>query len=710
MSFRGLGVAVVALVGSLFVFGAAGASADSCPNAMFRTGPSAGLPDCRAYEMVTPSFKSGGEPFVETGNGSDGVLVRSLAAFGEALADSGFEGTTYIATRSASGWMSQPITPPRGRTPQDVSQDLSRTLWVMLPDSPAYRFDLRFYIRHADGSLVEVGPLLPPAAMAVWKPGDYNPEETGEVTYKGGSADLSHVLFSVQPASDGVSYLWPGLGGEISQGGGEDGESLYEYVGSGNSSPRQVGVDNSGHLIGHCGSVLGGGDAGGTYNAVSASGSRVFFTTNCGLLTKRELYARIDGAETTAISEPSVGDCAACDTSPGRAAKAIFQGASRDGSRVFFLTSQPLLDGDSTQNLYVYDFTAPAGQRVVRVSSGDPAGANVERVVRISEDGSHVYFLARGVLTGTANASGEHAVQGESNLYVYEPDPAHPGQFKTAFIAQWSGGQTEVTPDGRFLLLTSASGLTPDCAVCSGEELYRYDAQTSLLVRISIGENGFDGNGTQIPFAQISATGRERARAEPRWVSISDDGSYVFFQSPAALTENALNDVLVKVPTGQGAEEYFEEYLENVYEYHEGHVYLISDGRDTKGLRGGVATHLQGASPSGSDVFFATADQLVAQDTDTLPDYYDARIGGGFPAPPAAVSCQGEACQGGLSVAPSGQVPGSVSFTGPGNPVPVPAAAKKKSVSKHHAKRKPRAGRRRAKRHAKARRTTGKGR
>ncbi|HEV3071706.1 MAG TPA: hypothetical protein VGY76_09830, partial [Solirubrobacteraceae bacterium] len=413
---------------------------------------------------------------------------------------------------------------------------------------------------------------------------------------------------------------------------------------------------------------------------------------------------------TTAISEPSVGDCAACDTSPGRAAKAIFQGASRDGSRVFFLTSQPLLDGDSTQNLYVYDFTAPAGQRVVRVSSGDPAGANVERVVRISEDGSHVYFLARGVLTGTANASGEHAVQGESNLYVYEPDPAHPGQFKTAFIAQWSGGQTEVTPDGRFLLLTSASGLTPDCAVCSGEELYRYDAQTSLLVRISIGENGFDGNGTQIPFAQISATGRERARAEPRWVSISDDGSYVFFQSPAALTENALNDVLVKVPTGQGAEEYFEEYLENVYEYHEGHVYLISDGRDTKGLRGGVATHLQGASPSGSDVFFATADQLVAQDTDTLPDYYDARIGGGFPAPPAAVSCQGEACQGGLSVAPSGQVPGSVSFTGPGNPVPVPAAAKKKSVSKHHAKRKPRAGRRRAKRHAKARRTTGKGR
>ena len=54
-------------------------------------------------------------------------------------------------------------------------------------------------------------------------------------------------------------------------------------------------------------------------------------------------------------------------------------------------------------NLYEYDFDAAAGQRVVKVTGGDgtvsvPA-PELRGVVQVSPDGSHVYFVAGGVLT-----------------------------------------------------------------------------------------------------------------------------------------------------------------------------------------------------------------------------------------------------------------------------------------------------------------------
>ena len=121
-----------------------------------------------------------------------------------------------------------------------------------------------------------------------------------------------------------------------------------------------------------------------------------------------ELFARIDEERTVAISEPSVADCALCDTSVP--ADAVFQGASADGSKVFFTTTQSLLGRDTSENLYEYDFDAPAGQRVVRVSGGDGSvsepTAEVQSVPYVSEDGSHVYFYAKGVLTTAANSAG----------------------------------------------------------------------------------------------------------------------------------------------------------------------------------------------------------------------------------------------------------------------------------------------------------------
>jgi hypothetical protein len=166
---------------------------------------------------------------------------------------------------------------------------------------------------------------------------------------------------------------------------------------------------------------------------------------------------------------------------------------------------------------------------------------------------------------------------------------------------------------------------------------------------------------------------------------MSANGEMVFFESPIALTPGALNDVTDGVIERFG----HPEFAENIYEYRNGHVFLISDGRDVTGASyaressSGAPMELVGVGESGADVIFSTFDPLVLQDGDTAKDYYDARIEGGFPAP-AHASCEGEACHPGGSAAGPEGAPASESFTGPGNLTPEivkPAVAKPKTAA-----------------------------
>lgn len=173
---------------------------------------------------------------------------------------------------------------------------------------------------------------------------------------------------------------------------------------------------------------------------------------------------------------------------------------------------------------------------------------------------------------------------------------------------------------------------------------------------------------------------------------MSNDGSYVFFTSPVGLTPGALDDT--QIGTGEAVRQGEPVFARNVYEYHDGRVYLISDGKDVGEYATASDVTLIGSDVTGTNVFFTTSDPLVQQDTDTQLDVYDARVCSAsspcIEAPPSAVSCQGEACHNTPPPTPGALGVGSVTFAGPGNLAAPSLVAPRKTVVKKKIKHKSR--------------------
>jgi hypothetical protein len=676
------------------------------------------MPDCRAYELVSPAFVNGVAPLGLEGDSApqisaDGehVISKVLGGFAEtgSLEQKGPDyGAIYEFSRAGAGWSVEALNPPASLYPRSefefASTNFSHSLWAVQPPAVAgqelpvgpvsgngfsYPNNSVLVTREAAGGgkgrFTPVGPVAGPEHIP-----SSTPPGVGNAFYpEAASADLSHIVLSVEAEDD---QLWPGDETD------EYGMSLYEYVGTGNREPMLVGVRNEGplhgapylndgaELVSQCGTELGGQAVGGTLaNAVSASGETVYFTARaCGVSPSvNELYARLGGERTIAISEPTTGpagNCEACDeTAP---ASAVFQGASEDGTKVFFSSEQALLPGARGDSLYEFDFDAAnAHERLTLLAP------EIEGTATISQDGGRVYFQSSAVLAAAANgngeAAGEPAQLGNTKTYVYDTNTGEPGfTGEPAFVA----GQANVsgtTRDGQFMVFTSGTHIarTNDTSVVS--QVFEYDAETGVNARVSVGqtssagyeceathlvEAGFncDGNATTgtstLPYSESLSEGEQWAPTDATsGLAVAADGT-VTFESTIALTPLA-------VPG-----------KENVYEFRDGDVYLISPGVEAVGPVLPVAvsegaTRALGVSESGSEesglgVFFASTEALVPQDVDSQTSWYDAREDGGFPAPTERASCEEGACQGALSAAPAFAAPTSNTLTASGNLAP----------------------------------------
>jgi hypothetical protein len=357
-----------------------------------------------------------------------------------------------------------------------------------------------------------------------------------------------------------------------------------------------------------------------------------------------------------------------------------FWAAAEDGSSVLFRAGKA--------RLYEYQ----VADRSTHLIAGKALG-----VLGASADASRVYLVSEEA-RGGENGEGKSAVAGKPNLYFYESG----GQFRFVGLLEGRGEfssiaaspifqATRVSADGRHAAFMSTASITgyDNTDVATGEadaEVFVYDAGANGgeggVFCASCNPSGARPVGHE-PMLGGRTTKTQAAGRIPGWQNndlyasraLSEDGRRLFFDSYDALSPrdtNGQQDVYEWEAQGEGS---CEESSPAYSPQDGGCVDLISSGKSPR------EAEFIDASPSGRDAFFTTPSSLVSQDFG-LVDIYDAREGGGLPAPPTKpAECEGEACQG-TPEAPNDPTPSSESFEGSGNVHEVPVVRRPKPCAK----------------------------
>lgn len=701
------------------------------PDRTLETLNSCGLFEGRCFELVSPRDAG---PVARPGRSAgEAELNFQAASQAGALAyvvETGFPGATkgaeilYKGTRDSGGWGSTQLSPPfvaRDET-SEASSASSRTLGLSddlscdifessqpLTDDASTRLVIEagganLYRHNPDGSYTAITKLAPE------NPGAGDGVVGTEYPLAGFSQDCGKVLFT-------APYRYPGVpGGENKTSGGE---RLYEWdegtlrgVGFVPGPSGEVEVEA---IAGSGLSMLEGNHT----HVVSDDGSRVFFSAqrqispNPAEIGTMGIFVREDGG--ASIRDLSLSETA----SPNEGA--TFQWATRDGSKVFFTANAGLTaeSSDSGTDLYEYDLES---EDLTDLTPNGGEGAGVGGFIGASEDGSHVYFVAKGQLVpgkGKTFAQNESddtysvfgVKEGEVGYAGVVSGGGNPGISEEGLlrvIATSKRVQTaRVSPDGRYLLFESRLNVTGYDGGERVTEAYLYDAEASTEATICVSCRQ-DGKVSVTPNLNepLARGWSYNPLHAPRTLIAPNGEPRVFFTSSDRLASGAV------------------EGETNLYAWSHGQVFHIAT--EPPGLHGPareeeVFGHLLrstekyvtflGASSDGTDLYLATPETLTWEDGDERFSVYSARIGGGFPEPPpppspcdpdSEGSCQAPAQSG--TPTPS---PASLAFSGPGNAKPKSRHGKKRH-KRHHKKRKGK--RKQAKRGNAARHANGNGR
>ncbi len=630
----------------------------SCSNVEYRTGLSANLPDCRAYELVTPGETNGLSPRdqVDTSPGTgfnNWLAVPRGADAGErvdyfALGTlPGFDGNGildgYRAQRAAgehpqAGWASELFGPsyeeavPRLTNPlgqQSVSPDQLYSFWKFEP-AEFFPGTLAAGIYLSTPGEVADSPCNPEPLQSNFELvgcGSLGVDPKAESRYVSRGGD--HVIFAsrahleAQAPATGIAAIYDRQAGQKNA-------NVVSLLPPADGAPT--------------------GDA--TYIAATEDGSAIVFKAG------GSLYLRRGGVTTEVAAGPNT-----------------FAGMSADGQRVFY--ADAVLDTLHPQpaDLFVCNVSAGPCAGPEKAQAPTPVGEN-SIFVNVSTDGSSAFFTSEEEFDAVPNEGGEEAEANMHNLYAWSAEAPGAPRFIsqldsrdfvsfdgdiTATIGRWT---TAINPSTNLGLAVSPARSTPSgeafffqshaqLAAYDNEgegEIYRYDPAAEPGERLSC--VSCDPSGAPASGDAMLAVVSEGVQRTTMTGNVTDDGNEIFFESPDPLIPEDANDV------------------QDVYEWRAngsggckdaaGCLALISSGKGEKD------SYLYGMSADGHDVFFRTQEKLVGVDVPGSPSIYDARVEGGIPDQPPLPVCAGDACQGSGTPPPALPAPAS-SGSGEGN-------------------------------------------